>query len=151
MAVPSPTGDAPRRAAEAAIGLDAFSCSHYASFVAAATSGARAFSPLRHARDLERAAQADVLRDVVGRLPFPLVEIDPAWLAWHRGATVQLAAAVYEERQLPSGHLDAALLAVLADMLEEAGCCDGDLLGHLRSPGPHVRGCWAVDLLTGRE
>lgn len=25
------------------------------------------------------------------------------------------------------------------------------LLAHLRSPGPHVRGCWAIDLLTGRE
>lgn len=25
------------------------------------------------------------------------------------------------------------------------------LLSHLRGPGPHVRGCWAIDLLTGRE
>ncbi len=25
------------------------------------------------------------------------------------------------------------------------------LLAHLRSPGPHVRGCWAIDLITGRE
>lgn len=25
------------------------------------------------------------------------------------------------------------------------------LLAHLRSPGPHYRGCWAVDLLTGKE
>lgn len=25
------------------------------------------------------------------------------------------------------------------------------LLTHLRSPGPHVRGCWALDLLLGRE
>ncbi len=25
------------------------------------------------------------------------------------------------------------------------------LLAHLRSPGPHVRGCWATDLLLGRE
>jgi hypothetical protein len=35
--------------------------------------------------------------------------------------------------------------------------CDGSsvephpLLTHLRSPGPHVRGCWAVDLVLGRE
>jgi hypothetical protein len=35
--------------------------------------------------------------------------------------------------------------------LEEAGCQDADILGHLRGPGPHVRGCWPVDLLTGRE
>jgi hypothetical protein len=25
------------------------------------------------------------------------------------------------------------------------------LLAHLRSPGPHVRGCWAIDLLLGKE
>jgi hypothetical protein len=28
---------------------------------------------------------------------------------------------------------------------------DGGLLEHLRGPGPHVRGCHVVDLLTGRE
>jgi hypothetical protein len=30
-------------------------------------------------------------------------------------------------------------------------CADAAILGHCRGPGPHVRGCWAVDLLTGRE
>jgi hypothetical protein len=40
---------------------------------------------------------------------------------------------------------------VLADALEEVGCTDAGLLGHLRGPGPHVRGCWAVDLLLGRS
>jgi hypothetical protein len=58
---------------------------------------------------------------------------------------------VYEERELPSGHLDAARLAVLAGVLEEAGATDPRLLGHLRSPGPHVRGCFALDALTGRS
>jgi hypothetical protein len=28
---------------------------------------------------------------------------------------------------------------------------DADMLGHLRSSGPHVRGCWAVDLCLGRS
>jgi hypothetical protein len=77
--------------------------------------------------------------------------LDPAWLAWHSGAIPKLAQAVYEERELPSGHLDAARLAVLADMLEEAGCTNADLLSHCRQPGEHVRGCWVVDLLSGRE
>lgn len=27
--------------------------------------------------------------------------------------------------------------------------CQGGMLAHLRSPGPHVRGCWAVDKLRG--
>jgi hypothetical protein len=39
---------------------------------------------------------------------------------------------------------------VLADALEGAGCDNPDLLGHLRGPGPHVRGCWALDLLLGK-
>ena len=25
------------------------------------------------------------------------------------------------------------------------------LLAHLRAPGPHVRGCWALDLVFGKE
>jgi hypothetical protein len=39
----------------------------------------------------------------------------------------------------------------LADVLEEAGLTDASLLGHLRGPGAHVRGCWAIDLLLGKE
>jgi hypothetical protein len=64
---------------------------------------------------------------------------------------VKLATAIYDERSLPDGALDALRLRILADALEEAGCADADLLGHLRSPGPHVRGCWPLDVLLGRE
>jgi hypothetical protein len=42
-------------------------------------------------------------------------------------------------------------LPVLADALEDAGCDNADLLAHLRGPGPHVRGCWALDLVLGKE
>ncbi len=61
-----------------------------------------------------------------------------------------LAVATYDERSLPSGHLDPARLAVLSDALEEAGWADEAILAHLRSPGPHVRGCWALDLVLAR-
>ena len=98
----------------------------------------------------ETAAQADLLRDVFGN-PFRPVIAAPSWFAWNGSCVVGLARAVYDERELPSGHLDAARLAVLADMLEEAGCADPHLLGHLRSPGPHIRGCWAVDAMAGRS
>jgi hypothetical protein len=94
-------------------------------------------------------SQADLLREVFGN-PFRPVPLDPAWLAWHGGAIPALARAVYEEGELRSGHLDAAHLAVLADMLEEGGCAEPQLLRHLRGPGPHVRGCWAVDALLGK-
>jgi hypothetical protein len=49
------------------------------------------------------------------------------------------------------GTLDNTRLAVLADALEESGCTSEDVLGHLRGPGPHVRGCWVVDLCLGRS
>jgi hypothetical protein len=98
----------------------------------------------------EKAAQAVLLRDVFGALFHP-VPIDPAWLAWNDGTVVKLAQAAYEHRDLPSGHLDTTRLGILADALEEAGCSAPDILGHLRGPGPHVRGCWAVDLLLGKE
>jgi hypothetical protein len=58
--------------------------------------------------------------------------------------------AIYPWRQLPSSYLDPARLAVLADAVEAAGCTNLDILDHLRGPGPHVRGCWGVDLLLGK-
>jgi hypothetical protein len=64
---------------------------------------------------------------------------------------VQLARAAYEERILPAGHLDPARLAVLADALEEAGCDNTEMLAHLRSPGPHVRGCYVIDAIMSKE
>jgi hypothetical protein len=102
-------------------------------------------------RGNECGAQACLLRDIFGDPFTPLPRLDPTWLAWNDGAVVQLAQAAYENRDLPSGHLDGSLLGVLADALEEAGCTDADLLAHLRSPGPHVRGCFALDAVLGRN
>jgi hypothetical protein len=52
---------------------------------------------------------------------------------------------------MPAGLLDPAHLASLADALEEAGSDQTDLLTHLRSRGPHVQGCWAVDLVFDKK
>jgi hypothetical protein len=96
----------------------------------------------------ERSFQCNLLRDLF--TPFRRAAVHPAWLSWGGTAVVALARAAYEDRLLPSGQLDPTRLAVLADALEDAGCDDAELLGHLRGPGPHVRGCWVIDLLTGR-
>jgi hypothetical protein len=56
----------------------------------------------------------------------------------------KLAEAIYQERRFED-------LPILADLLEEAGPTDAALLGHLRGPGPHVPGCFALDLLAGRS
>jgi hypothetical protein len=42
-------------------------------------------------------------------------------------------------------------LPILADALEDAGCADPELLDHCRAGGKHVRGCWVLDLMLGRE
>jgi hypothetical protein len=80
--------------------------------------------------------------------PFRPVQLGPGWVT---PTVAGLAQAAYDERLLPEGDLDPARLAVLADTLEEAGCSVPDILAHLRGPGPHVRGCWAVDLILGKQ
>jgi len=73
-------------------------------------------------------------------------------LKYRLGPTVtELVTVAYEERSLPSGELDPARLAVLADALEDAGCDTADILNHLREPRLHYRGCWPLDLLLGKE
>jgi hypothetical protein len=99
----------------------------------------------------ELAAQCRLLRDVFGNPFRPAPIVDSAWLAWQEGTSANLARAAYDERRLPAGTLDSARLALLADALEDAGCTDAELVGHLRGPGPHVRGCWAVDLILSKD
>lgn len=105
----------------------------------------------RFAIPLVRPYQAILLHDIFGSLSFCPVTICPAILAWNDMLVLRIAQAAYDERHLPAGTLDNGRLTVLADALEEAGCTDADILGHLRGPGPHVRGCWAVDLCLGKS
>ena len=60
------------------------------------------------------------------------------------GTVVQLAQVIHNDRAFDR-------LPILADALEDAGCTDPDTLAHCRGPGPHVRGCWVVDLLLGKS
>jgi hypothetical protein len=95
----------------------------------------------------EGQVQVQFLHEIFGN-PFRLLAINPAWLT---STVVSLASVAYEQRNLPSGGLDAKRLGVLADALEDAGCTNADILWHLRSAGVHVRGCWALDLLLSKE
>jgi hypothetical protein len=88
----------------------------------------------------ERPVQAALLRDIVA--PFRHADLPPAVLAWGDGTLPKLAQAIYEERAFDR-------LPILADALEDAGG-DEALIAHLRSPGPHARGCWVVDLLLAK-
>ena len=42
-------------------------------------------------------------------------------------------------------------MPILADVLQDADCTSDDTLNHCRGPGPHVRGCWVVDLVLGKK
>jgi len=92
----------------------------------------------------EQTAQADLLRDIVGNPFRPLPLLDPVILRWNGGTVVKLAQVIYDERRFGD-------MPVLADALEEAGCTDADILDHCRQPGEHVRGCWVVDLILGKQ
>jgi hypothetical protein len=84
---------------------------------------------------------AKILRDVIGN-PFRSVKADPAWFT---PTVVALAESAYDERAFDR-------LPILADALQDAGCDRDDLLSHLRDPdATHVRGCWALDLVLGKE
>jgi hypothetical protein len=107
--------------------------------------------PRSRRRQLRRAAHASLVRDILGPLPFRSVTVLPSARTWSGGTVIKLAQAAYDDRLLRSGHLDPNRLAVLADALEEAGCADPDILGHCRSSGVHVRGCWVLDLVLEKE
>jgi hypothetical protein len=86
---------------------------------------------------------AALIRDIFGSPFRDAATVDLRWLAWQGGAVARLAQAIYEDRTYD-------LLGVLADALQEAGCGDADILDHLRGPGPHTRGCWALDHCLGK-
>src|SRR5262249_2457089 len=99
--------------------------------------------------DPERAAQVSLVREFLGN-PFRPLVLAPSVFHWNDRIIPKLAGALYADRALPSGPLDNGRLAILADAVEEAGCTDAEVLAHLRGPGPHVRGCWALDALLLR-
>jgi hypothetical protein len=83
-----------------------------------------------------RALQATFLRDIFN----PFRSDVHAWTATSK----MLAEAIYESHAF-------GRLPILADAVDEAGCGDADILGHLRRPGPHVRGCWVIDAILGKK
>jgi hypothetical protein len=118
----------------------------------------------------DHAIQASLLREVVGNPFRPPIVLDDEWLT---PTVLKMARSAYN-------HHDWDALPVLADALEDAGCplewcphcghrpkltrCEyticvahnvlldaHPLLHHLRGPGPHVRGCWALDLILGKS
>jgi len=98
---------------------------------------------LDSAESAEKQAQCRLLRDVIGN-PFRPVQMDLAELSNHDDFIPKLARTMYEQRVF-------ARLPVLADTLEDTGCDNADVVRHCRELSEHVRGCWVIDLLLGKE
>jgi hypothetical protein len=91
-----------------------------------------------------RAVRLD-LDDVVHVANFAMVltarfEVPPGWRDFHNGLLMHLARGITSERRVED-------LPILADVLEDAGCDLGELLGHLRQPHPREQRCWVVKRL----
>jgi hypothetical protein len=80
---------------------------------------------------------ARLIRETFGN---PFACEPPLERAWRTGAVMQLARKADEEG-------DFSVLPILADALADAGCDRDDVLEHLRTGGPHARGCWALELI----
>ena len=105
-----------------------------------ATRTPRAARRTPKAQQKESRYQTSLLRCLFDNL-FRPVTFSPAW---RTDTAVALARQMYESR-------DFGAMPILADALQDAGCDSADVLDHCRGPGPHVRGCWVVDLVLGKE
>jgi hypothetical protein len=97
-------------------------------------------SPSETRRCAPKRIRAALLREIFGN-PFRPVTLDPSWLT---STVVALAEGIYADRAFDR-------LPILVDALQDAGCDNADILAHGRMDGPHVRGCWVVDLLLGKS
>lgn len=88
----------------------------------------------------EGSQQAHLLRDIFGN-PFRPVLLDPSCLG---EKTRSVARVIYE-----SGRF-ADLTPLARALRQDAGCADGELRRHCLHPIRHARGCWVVDLVSGR-
>ena len=84
--------------------------------------------------------QEAVFRDIVGDADHPIT-FDPRW---RTSDVVGVARGIYDDKVF-------VRMPILADALMDAGCEDEQVISHCCSRGPHVRGCWVVDLVLSRE
>jgi hypothetical protein len=88
---------------------------------------------------MEANCQAALVREIFGS-PFRTICLDDSWLA---PKVIALARTIAVNRVFDQ-------VPLLADALEEERCTNAEILAHCRGKVPHVRGCWAVDLVLGK-
>lgn len=102
----------------------------------------RAVSVLRGETNAAEALACAAVREVVTN-PFCPVESRREWLRNNGLAAGRILDVIEGERRFED-------MPILADALEDAGCSAAPVLDHCRGGGPHLRGCWVLDLLGGR-
>lgn len=113
-----------------------------ASIASAAATSRGGDGAARSAWDEQRRTQCAMLRDIF--CPFRSVAVEPSWLTANGGAASQLAREIAEQ-----GNFER--LPELAEALMDADCQDDRILAHCHSARGHVRGCWVIDALLGKE
>jgi hypothetical protein len=104
-------------------------------------SGGRMTPAFLERASAEKARLSQLVRDIFGN-PYRPVVLCPSW---RTSTAVALALQMYEGR-------DFGAMPILADAIQDAGCEDPAILGHCRgATATHVRGCWVVDLVLGKE
>jgi hypothetical protein len=88
----------------------------------------------------ERAAQAQLLRDILAN---PFREIPGVDQCVRTADVLELAQGIYDSRSFEQ-------LPALATLLADRGFDNEEILSHLRDVEPHVRGCWALDIVVGK-
>lgn len=96
----------------------------------------------------ERGAQLHLLRDIFLE---PSVKLESNQGVLTDPTLRLLAQDIYENRILPVGNFEHAMIVKLRDRLTALNCTEPAVLTHLESPHPHVRGCWVVDLILGKR
>ena len=84
--------------------------------------------------------QCDLLREIFGNIFRPL----PARSCRLPLKMTAIVQSIYDDRTFDS-------LPILGNALEELGVTDQAILDHCRQPGEHLRGCWVLDLLLGKD
>jgi hypothetical protein len=136
--------DAPRYALRALLCLTHPTTRHFADIVAdSCAAAAGCFSPTEYSalHNAECKEQKKLVLDILPPIAVPAALVH--WVAHASGTPKAVARALDEQKAY-------GRLPILADALEDASCDEEAIISHLRGPGPHVRGCWVVDMILGK-
>ena len=100
-------------------------------------------SALHAAESVAPLHEVTAFRDIIHN-PFRAPLIPRTVLTWNDGTVPRIAQGIYDGRAFDR-------MPILHDALLDAGCDDEDILAHCRGAGPHVRGCWVIDLILGKS